>query len=41
VVGSGTTAEEMLVIVVVFIVAWELRARTGLRMWKARRLGCL
>ena len=38
VVGSGTTAEDDLVIVDASIVAWESRARTGMRMWKA---GCV
>src|ERR1700722_3491839 len=37
VVGAGTTAEEVLVIVNASIVAWESRTRTGMRMWKA---GC-
>jgi hypothetical protein len=37
VVGSGTTAEELLVIVDASIVAWEWQARTGMRVWKAGR----
>src|SRR5208337_2520200 len=41
VVGSGTTAEESLVIVDASIVAWESRSRTGMRVWKARCNGAL